>query len=181
MSWLAYALISAVAAAATAILAKLGVEGVPSTLATAIRTVVVTVFAWAMVFALSELRVIGGVTRRTLVFLVLSGIATGVSWLAYFRALQMAPGFLGGTDRQAQSPVHDPPGRALVTRAADVASGRESDAHGDRSAPDTGVTPLHRHAKWSFGSLPNRNGSENRCTWTKARAATSCARGALAT
>jgi transporter family protein len=91
MSWLAYALISAVAAAATAILAKLGVEGVPSTLATAIRTVVVTVFAWAMVFALSEHRVIGGLTRRTLVFLVLSGIATGVSWLAYFRALQMAP------------------------------------------------------------------------------------------
>jgi transporter family protein len=91
MSWLAYALISAVAAAATAILAKLGVEGVPSTLATAIRTVVVTVFAWAMVFALSEHRVIGGVTRRTLAFLALSGIATGVSWLAYFRALQMAP------------------------------------------------------------------------------------------
>jgi transporter family protein len=91
MSWLAYALISAVAAAATAILAKLGVEGVPSTLATAIRTVVVTVFAWAMVFGLSEQRVIGGLTRRTLVFLVLSGIATGVSWLAYFRALQMAP------------------------------------------------------------------------------------------
>ena len=91
MSWLAYALISAVAAAATAILAKLGVEGVPSTLATAIRTVVVAVFAWAMVFALSEQRAIGGVSRRTLTFLVLSGVATGVSWLAYFRALQMAP------------------------------------------------------------------------------------------
>jgi transporter family protein len=91
MSWLGYALISAAAAAATAILAKLGVEGVPSTLATAIRTVVVTVFAWAMVFALSEQHVIDGLSRRTLVFLVLSGIATGVSWLAYFRALQMAP------------------------------------------------------------------------------------------
>jgi transporter family protein len=91
MSWVVYALLSAVAAAATAILAKLGVEGVPSTLATAIRTVVVTVFAWAMVFALSEQRAIGGVSRRTLIFLVLSGVATGVSWLAYFRALQMAP------------------------------------------------------------------------------------------
>jgi transporter family protein len=91
MSWIAYALLSAVAAAATAILAKLGVEGVPSTLATAIRTVVVTVFAWAMVFALSKQRAIGGVSRRTLIFLVLSGVATGVSWLAYFRALQMAP------------------------------------------------------------------------------------------
>jgi transporter family protein len=69
MSWLAYALISAVAAALTAILAKLGVEGVPSTLATAIRTVVVTVFAWAMVFALSKQRAIGGLLRRTIVFL----------------------------------------------------------------------------------------------------------------
>jgi transporter family protein len=85
MSWLADALISAVAAALTAILAKLGVEGVPSTLATVIRTVVVTVFAWAMVSALSEQRVIGGMSRRTIVFLVLSGVATGVSWLAYFR------------------------------------------------------------------------------------------------
>jgi transporter family protein len=70
MSWLVYALISAVAAAATAILAKLGVEGVPSTLATAIRTCVVLIFAWG---------------------LALSGVATAISWLAYFRALQMAP------------------------------------------------------------------------------------------
>lgn len=91
MSWLAYALISALAAAATAILAKLGVEHVPSTLATAVRTAVVMVFAWGMVFALQEHRNIPGMSRRTLVFLTLSGIATGVSWLAYFRALQMAP------------------------------------------------------------------------------------------
>jgi transporter family protein len=91
MSWLAYALISAVGAALTATLANLGVEGVPSTLATAIRTVVVTVFAWAIVLVLREQRAIGGVSRRTIVYLVLSGVATGVSWLAYFRALQMAP------------------------------------------------------------------------------------------
>jgi bacterial/archaeal transporter family protein len=91
MSWFVYALISAVAAAATAILAKLGVEGVPSTLATAIRTVVVTVFAWAMVFGLEQQRAIPTLSRRTLLFLTLSGLATGVSWLAYFRALQMAP------------------------------------------------------------------------------------------
>jgi transporter family protein len=91
MSWLAYALISALAAAATAILAKLGVEHVPSTLATAVRTAVVMVFAWGMVFALQEQRNIPAMSRRTLVFLTLSGIATGVSWLAYFRALQMAP------------------------------------------------------------------------------------------
>jgi len=91
MSWFVYALISAVAAAATAILAKLGVEGVPSTLATAIRTVAVTVFAWAVVFGLDQQRAISTISRRTLLFLALSGLATGVSWLAYFRALQMAP------------------------------------------------------------------------------------------
>jgi transporter family protein len=91
MSWLQYALISAVAAAATAILAKLGVEGVPSTLATAIRTVVVTLVAWGMVFGLGQQHSVPTLSRRSLVFLALSGVATGVSWLAYFRALQMAP------------------------------------------------------------------------------------------
>jgi transporter family protein len=90
MSWLAYALISAAAAAATAILAKLGVEGVPSAVATAIRTVVVAIFAWAIVFGIDEQRAALTISRRTLIFLVLSGLATGVSWLAYFRALQMA-------------------------------------------------------------------------------------------
>ena len=91
MTWLGYALMSAVAAAITAILAKLGVEGVPPTLATAIRTVVVVVFAWAMVIGLGEHRALPHVSRRALTFLMLSGLATGISWLAYFRALQMAP------------------------------------------------------------------------------------------
>ena len=91
MTWLGHALISAVAAAITAILAKLGVEGVPPTLATAIRTVVVVVFAWAMVIGLGEQRALPHVSRRALTFLMLSGLATGISWLAYFRALQMAP------------------------------------------------------------------------------------------
>ena len=94
MSWVGYALVSAAAAALTAILAKLGVEGVPSTLATAIRTVVVTAFAWAMVFGLTQQHAVSSLSRRSLVFLVLSGLATGVSWLAYFRALQMAPASL---------------------------------------------------------------------------------------
>ena len=91
MTWLIYACISAVAAAFTAILAKVGVQGVPSTLATAIRTVVVVVFAWLMVFGLGEQRAIASISRRSLLFLVLSAIATGVSWLAYFRALQLGP------------------------------------------------------------------------------------------
>ena len=91
MSWVAYALLSAVAAAATAILAKGGVEGVPSTLATALRTAVVLLFAWGMVLALGQQRELSALSRRSMVFLALSGLATGISWLAYFRALQSAP------------------------------------------------------------------------------------------
>ena len=91
MEWLFYALLSAGAAALTAILAKIGIEGVPSELATGIRTVVIVVLAWAIVVGLGEHRAIASVSRRSLTFLVLSGIATGVSWLAYFRALQLAP------------------------------------------------------------------------------------------
>src|SRR5216684_3576032 len=91
MSWLLYAAVSAGAAALTAVLAKVGIEGVPSTLATAIRTVVIAVFAWAITIGLKEHHALIGVSRRSLLFLVLSGLATGVSWLAYFRALQLAP------------------------------------------------------------------------------------------
>ena len=89
--WLLYSCISAVAAAATAVLAKIGIEGVPSTLATAIRTVVVGVIAWTLVLFMGQHRELAMVTRRTWIYLGLSGVATGVSWLAYFRALQLAP------------------------------------------------------------------------------------------
>jgi len=91
MGWLAYAFVSAGAAALTAILAKIGIAGVPSNLATAIRTVVIAVFAWAIVAASGEQHVISHISRRSLTFLILSGLATGISWLAYFRALQLAP------------------------------------------------------------------------------------------
>jgi bacterial/archaeal transporter family protein len=89
MSWLLYALISASAAALTTILAKVGVEGVPSNLATAVRTIVITGFAWGIVAATGEHRALRSVSTRPIVFLVLSGITTGISWLAYFRALQL--------------------------------------------------------------------------------------------
>jgi len=89
--WWAYALASALAAAATAILAKIGVEHVPSNLATAVRTAVVLVFAWTIVFARGEQSALRAVSGRSWIFLGLSGVATGLSWLAYFRALQMAP------------------------------------------------------------------------------------------
>ncbi len=89
MNWFFWALLSAVFAAFTAILAKVGVAGVNSNLATAIRTVVVLLFSWALVIALGEARGISTLSRRTWVFLILSGFATGLSWLCYFRALQL--------------------------------------------------------------------------------------------
>jgi transporter family protein len=89
--WWVYALVSAGAASATAILAKLGVKDVPSNLATAVRTAVVLGFAWALVFAQGEQRGLGQIRGRSLLFLTLSAVATGVSWLAYFRALSLAP------------------------------------------------------------------------------------------
>ena len=86
--WLALALASAVFAALTAILAKIGIEGVNSHLATAIRTVVVLVLAWGMVFLTEGTGGIAAISRRSWLFLVLSGLATGASWLCYFKALQ---------------------------------------------------------------------------------------------
>ena len=91
MGWFFWAMLAAVAAAVTAILANIGVSGVPSTTATAVRTVVVLVSAWALVFALGEHKPLPHIPRRSVLFLVLSGFATAVSWLAYFRALQVAP------------------------------------------------------------------------------------------
>lgn len=94
MTWWMFALGSALAAAATAILAKVGVSGVPSNLATALRTIVVLVFAWAIVVATGDHRSLKTIEPRSLVFLALSGLATGVSWLLYFKALSMAPAAL---------------------------------------------------------------------------------------
>ena len=91
MNWAGYALLSALFAGATAVLAKVGVQGVPSNLATAVRTLVVLVFAWGIVLLRGEGRALGELTARNWAFLVLSGLATGLSWLCYFRALQDGP------------------------------------------------------------------------------------------
>jgi transporter family protein len=91
MTWLVFALVSALAAAATAILAKIGVEGVPSTVATAFRTAIVLAIASVIVLAAGEGPTLASMPRRAWLFLSLSGVATGVSWLAYFRALQLGP------------------------------------------------------------------------------------------
>ena len=89
--WIVYAGLSAVAVAGTAILAKIGIEGGPSNLGTAIRTVVITLFALAIVLATGEHRALAAISRRSVLFLLLSGVATGISWLVYFRALQLGP------------------------------------------------------------------------------------------
>ena len=87
--WFVLALLSAMFAALTSILAKVGVEGVNSNLATAIRTVVVVVMAWGMVFLTQAQSGLGEISRRSWLFLILSGLATGASWLCYYRALQV--------------------------------------------------------------------------------------------
>ena len=87
--WFWFALGSAVFAALTSILAKIGIVGVNSNLATAIRTVVVVVMAWGMVFMTNAQKGIADISRRSWIFLILSGLATGASWLCYYRALQV--------------------------------------------------------------------------------------------
>ena len=87
--WFILALLSAVFAALTSILAKIGIEGVSSNLATAIRTVVVVVMAWGMVFLTNAQKGIAEITTKSWVFLILSGLATGASWLCYYKALQI--------------------------------------------------------------------------------------------
>lgn len=87
--WWIYALLSAFFASLTAILAKIGIKGVDSDLATAIRTVVILLLAWAIVFYKHANTGLGGLSRTNWTFLILSGIATGLSWIFYFKALQM--------------------------------------------------------------------------------------------
>lgn len=87
--WFIFALLSAVFAALTSILAKIGIDGVNSNLATAIRTVVVVIMAWGMVFLTHTQNGITEISRKSWVFLILSGLATGASWLCYYKALQI--------------------------------------------------------------------------------------------
>jgi transporter family protein len=87
--WLFFALLSAVFAALISILAKVGIAGVNSNLATAIRTVVVVIMAWGMVFLTNTQGGLSAISKKSWIFLILSGLATGASWLCYYRALQM--------------------------------------------------------------------------------------------
>lgn len=87
--WFVFALLSAIFAALTSILAKVGIDGVNSNLATAIRTVVVVVMAWGMVFLTNAQNGIAEISKKSWIFLILSGLATGASWLCYYKALQV--------------------------------------------------------------------------------------------
>ncbi len=87
--WLLFAILSSVFAALTSILAKVGIEGVNSNLATAIRTAVVLIMSWGMVFLTNTQKDIGNISQKSWIFLILSGLATGASWLCYYKALQM--------------------------------------------------------------------------------------------
>ena len=89
MMWAVFAVLSAVFAALTSILAKIGIEGVHSNLATALRTVVVLAMAWGMVFLTDAQHGIVNISRKSWLFLILSGLATGASWLCYYKALQL--------------------------------------------------------------------------------------------
>lgn len=87
--WIVFAVLSAIFAALTSILAKIGIENVPSNLATAIRTIVVVLLSWGMVFITKEQGGIYSIGRKSWIFLILSGLATGLSWLCYYRAIQL--------------------------------------------------------------------------------------------
>lgn len=87
--WFVFALLSAVFAALTSVLAKVGIDGVNSNLATALRTIVVLGMSWIMVFVTNSQHGIGDIGRKSWIFLILSGLATGASWLCYYKALQM--------------------------------------------------------------------------------------------
>ena len=87
--WAIFAILSAIFAALTSILAKVGIEGVNSNLATAVRTIVVVLMAWFMVFATGNQNGIVDISKKNWIFLILSGLATGVSWLCYYKALQL--------------------------------------------------------------------------------------------
>jgi bacterial/archaeal transporter family protein len=91
MTWFTWSLLSALFAAATAILAKIGIKDVDSNVATAVRTCVVLVFTWLLVYLTRQPSTFQSFSKKTWLFLVLSGLATGLSWLCYFHALQVGP------------------------------------------------------------------------------------------
>ena len=120
MTWVAWSLLSAVFAAVTAILAKLGVAGINSNLATAIRTSVVFLLAWGIALASVPGSAFSHIGRRTLLFLALSGLATGLSWLCYFRALQLGQASRVGAARQTERRLRAGIRRRISRRAHDA-------------------------------------------------------------
>lgn len=114
--WFLLALLSAVFAALTSILAKVGIDGVNSNLATAIRTIVVVAMAWGMVFLTNAQSGLAEISRKSWIFLILSGLATGASWLCYYRALQLGGSIHSCPHRQAKRCDHPDPGFRIPAR-----------------------------------------------------------------
>jgi len=162
MQWLLYALLSAAASAITAILAKIGVEGVPSTLATAIRTVVILVIVWATVFALHEQRAIPTLSSRSVIFLMLSGVATGIAWFALLSRAATRSRIARGAHRQAEPAAHDSARVALAGRADVLASRRRRCSDDARCAADHLVN-TRRDRTVRHGRSP-RHGGRDRYT-----------------
>lgn len=104
--WLIFAILSSVFAALTSILAKIGIDGVNSNLATAIRTAVVLALSWLMVFVTGAQSGISEINKRNWMFLILSGLATGASWLCYYKALQIGGSFKTYSNRQNERCTH---------------------------------------------------------------------------
>ena len=131
--WLLFAAGSAFFAGVTAVLAKCGIQKTDSTVATAIRTIVVLIFAWMMVFVVGSQEQIQTIDRTTLLFLILSGLATGASWLCYFRALQIG-------DINKVVPIDKSSTVLTILLAFFAAGGAHRPASGDRGGADR-----HRH------------------------------------
>lgn len=139
MDWKIFALLSALFAALTTLFGKLGVQGVDSNLATAVRVVVILLFSWGIALCAGVAGQVARWSSRTWLFLALSGISTGLSWLFYFRALQDRPRLPGGALGQAQRPPGNGPGAGLPKGPPHLADAARRRPHRRR---DSGAPPL---------------------------------------
>ena len=137
--WLLFACGSALFAGVTAVLAKIRMQHINSTIATALRTIIVLLFSWLMVLLTGAFSGIGSISGKTLVFLLLSGCATGASWLCYFKALQLGD-VPGRSHRQIQHHSHNAAGVPLAGRVADMAETLLYAAHRRRNIPHAAQT-----------------------------------------
>lgn len=138
--WLLFACGSALFAGVTAVLAKIGMQHINSIIATALRTIIVLLFSWLMVLLTGAFSGIGSISGKTLVFLLLSGCATGASWLCYFKALQLGDVSQVAPIDKSQHHSHNAAGVPLAGRVADMAETLLYAAHRRRNIPHAAQT-----------------------------------------